>query len=104
MSATGFDFGKNLLRCVWIGMLLGVQDLCNSLNSPKINHIYSTMSEKIDRLTAGMSWGIDTHSRYGMTKVNVTFLTGVLAQFQACCQDQATPAHPELRIPKQTFM
>lgn len=48
--------------------------------------LYKATNDHVTTAISHISWGADTHGRYGMTKIHLPFLKTILAEFQAAAQ------------------
>eukprot|EP01114_Cavostelium_apophysatum_P016024 TRINITY_DN4491_c0_g2_i2.p1 TRINITY_DN4491_c0_g2~~TRINITY_DN4491_c0_g2_i2.p1 ORF type:complete len:391 (-),score=72.80 TRINITY_DN4491_c0_g2_i2:21-1193(-) len=79
---SGITLEAENMYCFWEGMLIGIRDICHKIKREDMEKIYGRMDAQMTELINAMTWGADTTSRYGLSKINLEFLDLVIAEFK----------------------
>jgi len=76
-----FDIGRFGLRAAWIGMMRGALDIIENITIEKLRNEYNSLNQLVEEVLQNTVVG-DIQSKYGLLRVNIEFLSEILAVFK----------------------
>lgn len=93
----GYDIGEEGCQQIRNGLLAGIQvrflkndnffltffkEIATKIDRKLLEKTYADIKGQVDYLLGRMAWGQDFQSLYGLVKINIDFLDGVLTEFK----------------------
>jgi len=77
-----FDIESSGTNALWKGMMEGILSIIENVTEPKLIEYYDTCNHQVQSVFQGMVSGKDKIGRYGLSRVNTSFLVSILKLFQ----------------------